>query len=149
MANTELSNKLSSALRYGGTGAGMLFTLMAVFSLLSPEQVADLKAQVEILNGSIVTGYGALLKMWIILGPIAIGIAAKLGWNSSGVQAMAGKLLTIAANKADPKAIDAKVAIVNAAASKDIGSKGVVNAELAANPATPGNVVASASDLPK
>lgn len=150
MANTELSNKLNSALRYGGTASATIFTVMAVFSLLSPEQVADLKAQVEILNSSIATGYGALLKMWIILGPVAIGVAAKLGWNSSSVKAMAGKLLTIATNKSDPAgATEAKVVLVNAAASKAIGSQGVVNPELAANPATPGNVVANATDLPK
>lgn len=150
MANTELSNKLGSALRYGSATAGTAFTMMAVLSLLSPDQVVSLKANVETLKTSIITGYGALVNMWIILGPVAIGIAAKLGWNSSSVQALAGKLLTIATNKTDPKgATEAKVVLVNAAASKAIGSQGVVNPELAANPATPGNVVASASDLPK
>lgn len=149
MANTELSNKLNSALRYGGATAGTAFAFLALISILSPEQVAELKAQVEILNNSIITGYGALIKMWIILGPIAIGVAAKLGWNSSSVQAMAGKLLTIATNVNDPKgATEAKVVLVNAAASKDIGSQGVVNPEMAANPATAANVVAAAPMLP-
>lgn len=150
MANTELSNKLSSALRYGSASAGMAFTLLAVLSLLSPDQVVTLKANVETLKTSIITGYGALVNMWIILGPVAIGVAAKLGWNSSSVKALAGKLLTIATNKSDPKsATEAKVVLVNAAASKDIGSQGVVNPDLASNPATSGNVVASAAGLPK
>jgi hypothetical protein len=145
--NTELSNKLNSALRYGGTGAGMLFTMMAVFSLLSPDQVVALKANVETLKTSIVTGYGALVNMWIILGPVAIGVAAKLGWNSSSAQAMARKLLSIASNDQDPKSMQAKVELVNAAASKSIGSEGVINPALAADPNTVSNVVAAPADI--
>jgi hypothetical protein len=149
MADTEFSNKLSAALRYGATTAGTGFTLLAVLSLLTPEQVVALKANVETLKTSILTGYGALVNMWAILGPVAIGVAVKMGWSSSSVQAMAGKLLKIAGNQADPdKATEAKVAIVNAAASPAVGSQGVVNKELAANPATSENVVASASDVP-
>lgn len=148
-SNTELSNKLNSALRYGGTAAGTAFTLMAVVSLLSPDQVVQLKANVETLKTSIITGYGALVNMWIILGPVAIGVAAKLGWNSSGVQAMVRKSLSIAANTDDPKSMQAKVELVNAAASKSIGSEGVVNPTLAADPNTATNVVAASADIPK
>lgn len=149
MADTELSNKVNSGVRYSGTVLATTFTIMAALSLISPDQLVALKTNLETLKTSVVTGYGALVNMWIILGPVAIGVAAKLGWNSSGVQAMAGKLLTIAANKADPeKATEAKVAIVNAAASKEIGSQGVVNPELAANPATSSNVVASPAAIP-
>ena len=148
MANTEFSNKLNSALRYGGTAAGTVFTLMAVVSLLSPDQVVALKANVETLKTSIVSGYGALVNMWIILGPVAIGVAAKIGWNSSSVQAMAGKLLKIAATASDPASKQAKVEIVNAAASPAVGSTGVVNKALASDPATLPNVVASPAELP-
>jgi hypothetical protein len=146
---TEFSNKLNSALRYGGTAAGTGFTLLAVLSLLSPDQVVQLKGDVETLKTSIITGYGALLNMWIVLGPVAIGVAAKLGWNSSGAQAMARKLLSIASNDADPKSMQAKVELVNAAASKAIGSEGVINPALAADPNTATNVVAAPSDIPK
>jgi hypothetical protein len=150
MADTEFSNKLASALRYGSTAAGTGFTLLAVVSLLSPDQVVALKANVETLKTSILTGYGALLNMWVILGPLAIGVAAKLGWNSSSVQALSKKLLAIAGNAADPTAAkEAKVAIVNAAASPAVGSAGVVNKALAADPATAPNVVASPAELPK
>jgi hypothetical protein len=147
MANTELSNKLNSALRYGGAAAGTAFTLMSVISLLTPDQVVQLKANIETLKTSIITGYGALVNMWIILGPVAIGVAAKMGWNSSGVQAMARKLLSIAANDQDPKSMQAKVEIVNAAASPEIGTTAVVNTALAADPNTASNVVAAPSDV--
>ena len=147
--NTELSNKMYSALRYGGTAVGAVFTVMAALSLLSVDQVAQLKGDVETLKTSIVTGYGALIDMWIVLGPVAIGVAAKLGWNSSSVKAMAGKLFNIAKNDDDPaKATEAKVALVNAAASPEIGSQGVVNPEMAANPATSDNVVSAPSQVP-
>lgn len=149
MADTEFGNKLNAALRYGGTAAGTVMTIGAVLSILKPEQVVELKAQVEILNNSIFTAYGALMKMWLILGPIALYWLGKMGWDSSTVQSLAGKLLRIAANTADPKAMEAKIAIVNAAASKDIGSEGVVNPELAQHPETASNVVSSPAFIPK
>ena len=149
MANTELSNKLASAFRYGSTAVAATFMVLAAFSILSPDQVTALKADIEILKTSVLTGYGALIDMWAILGPVAIIVAGKLGWNSSSVQALAGKLFNIAKNASDPKATEAKVALVNAAASKEIGSQGVVNAELASNPATADNVVSQPAFVPR
>lgn len=143
---TEFQNKLNSALRYGATATATGLTFFAAISILTPDQVAELKAQIEILNQSILTAYGALTKMWIIAGPVAVGVAAKLGWNSSGVQALANKLFSIAANKADPASTQASVAIVNAAAAKEVAGEGaaVIAPAIATNPATAENVVASA-----
>ncbi len=140
MANTELQNKLSSAKRYAGTAGATLLTVLGALSFLTPEQIVEVKTQVDVLNQSIVTAYGALTKMWIILGPVGVAVAAKLGWNSSGVQALAGKLLDIA--KTDDKA---KEVLVTAAASPEIGTQAIINPSLAPSPATPGNVVVSAS----
>lgn len=148
MADTELSNKVNAGSRYAVTVVATAFTIMAGMSIISPDQLIHLKSDLEVLKTSFVTGYGALLDMWAILGPVAIGIAVKMGWNSSSVKSMGGKLLKIAGNKADPAATEAKVVIVNAAASPTIGSQGVVNKEMAANPATSANVVASAGDVP-
>jgi hypothetical protein len=145
MADTEFGNKLNSALRYGGTVAGTGFTLLAVMSLLSADQVAELKTQIEVLNNSILTAYGAVVKMWVILGPIAVMWLAKMGYDSSTIKAMAGKLLKIAANRVDPSSTDAKIAIVSAAASPSIGTLAVINPTMAAHPETPTNVVANAS----
>jgi hypothetical protein len=148
MADTEFGNKLNAGLRYGATVGGTAFALMGVVSLLSPDQVAELKTQLEIFNQSVFSAYGALTKMWVILGPVAIAFCVKLGISSSTVKGLAGKLLRIAANAADPKATEAKVAIVNAAASPTIGSQGVVNPELAKLPETSANVVSSAAAVP-
>lgn len=145
MANTELSNKLSSLTRYAGTAGATTLTILGALSFLDAQQIAEIKAQVDILNQSVVTAYGALTKMWLILGPVAIGVAAKLGWNSSGVQALAAKLLGIAKNDADPKAQEAKEALVTAAASREIGTQAIINPTLAPSPATPPNVVVSAA----
>lgn len=150
---TEFQNKLNSALRYGGSNAAMLFTVMGVFSILTPDQIVTLKAQIDVLQQSILTAYGALTKMGVILGPVAAIWLARIGWNSSTVQALAGKLLGIAKNEADPKkATEAQVAIVAAAADKVVvGETGgvVAKPEIAANPATPANVVAKPEELPK
>lgn len=150
-ATTEFQNKLNAALRYGGSNAATLFTVMGVFSLLTPDQIVSLKAQIDVLQQSILTAYGALTKMWVILGPVAAIWLAKVGWNSSTVQAMTAKLLGIA-RSADPKATEAQVAIVTAASDKVIvGETGgvVAKPEIAMNPATPANVVATPADLPK
>lgn len=140
MANTELQNKLASAYRYAGTTGATALTVLGALSFLDAQQIAEIKAQVDIFNQSVVTAYGALTKMWLILGPIAILVAGKIGWNSSSVQSLAAKLLGIAKN--DDKA---KEVLVTAAASPDIGTQAIVNPALAASPATPGNVVASAA----
>lgn len=147
-ADTESQNKLNAALRYGGTTAGTLFTVMGVMSLLSPDQITQLGVAVHDLNASILTAYGALTKMWVILGPVGVVILGRAGFKSSSVQAMAAKLFKIATNDNDPAQKEAKVALVNAAASPDIGSQGVVNKDLAADPATSGNVVAAPELLP-
>jgi hypothetical protein len=158
MANTpapvtsEFQNKLNAGLRYTGTSAFTLFTILGVLSLITPEQLAELKTQIDVLGQSILTGYGALTKMWIILGPVGAGLMLKLGIQSSTVQALAQKLLGIAKNDQDPKATDAKVAIVSVAADPTVvGPRGgvVASAEIAANPATPANVVASPAQLPR
>jgi hypothetical protein len=87
---------------------------------------------------------GAFANVWYIVFPIVAIYLGKMGVNSSGFGVMMDKVLS-AAKAGD---IQAKVAIVNAAASPEIGSQGVVNASLAANPATAANVVAAPALVP-
>lgn len=140
MASTELQNKLNTAYRYAGTTGGTLLTVLGAFAFLSPEQIVEVKAQIDVLNTSLLTAYGALTKMWIILGPIGIAVLAKMGWNSSGIQALGEKLFSIA--KHDDKA---KEVLVTAAAAPEMGTTAIVNPTMAASPATPSNVVVSAA----
>lgn len=145
-AITETGNKLRSLLRYAGTSGGTLITIMGVFSFLSPEQIVEVKQQIEIFNESVLTMYGAVTKMGMILGPAAVILCAKLGWNSSSVQALTSKLLGIATNTSNLAAAQsARVELVKAAASPAIGTQAIVNPALAADPATPANVVVSAA----
>lgn len=140
MATTELQNKLSAAYRYAGTAGGTMLTVLGMMSFLDAGQIADIKAQVDIFNQSMVTAYGALTKMWLILGPAAVLVFAKMGWNSSSIQALGNKLFNIA--KVDDKA---KEVLVTAAAAPEIGTQAIINPTLAASPATPGNVVVNAT----
>lgn len=111
---TESQNKLNAALRYAGTSAGTLFTVFGVLQFVTPEQVAQLTVAVHDFNQSILSAYGALTKMWVILGPAAVIMLGRAGFKSSSVKGIAAKLLSIAANAADPKATEAQQAIVEA-----------------------------------
>ncbi len=114
---TESQNKLNAAIRYAGTSAATVFTIFSVLSLISPEQAADLKANMETLKTSIVTGYGALQKMGLILGPVAVFLLGKAGWDSSTVQAISRKLLGIATGPAGASAIEAQTAAIQVTAA--------------------------------
>lgn len=94
-ATTESKNQLNIALRYAGTSAGTLFTLLGAIQFLTPEQVAQLATASHDLSNSIITGYGALLKMWVILGPVVVGGLAVVGFKSGSIKSMGEKLLTL------------------------------------------------------
>ncbi len=113
MANlTEGQNQLNAALRYGGTTAATLFTILGGLQFVTPEQVAQLTAAVHDFNQSILSAYGALTKMWVILGPVAIFWLTKAGVQSSSVKSIAGKLLQIATGAASPSSIEAQKAAI-------------------------------------
>jgi hypothetical protein len=95
MADTGTQNQLNAGLRYAGTAAGTLFGVLGAMSLITPEQAHDLVMQVQVLNQSILTAYGALTKMGLILGPAAAIIAGYFGVKSASVQALGAKLLNM------------------------------------------------------
>lgn len=90
------SNQLNAALRYIGTSLGTLFTIFGGMQFITPDQVVQLLGAVHDFNESVLSAYGALTKMWIILGPIGVVILARVGVKSSSVQAMSQKLLSVA-----------------------------------------------------
>lgn len=91
-----MNDQLNVALRYIGTSLGTLFTIFGAMQFVTPDQVSQLTVAVHDFNQSILSAYGALTKMWIILGPVGVIILARLGVKSSSVQAMGQKLLSIA-----------------------------------------------------
>lgn len=117
MADTEGQNKLNAGLRYAGSSLGTVFAMMGAFALISPDQAAQLSVAFHQLSDSIITGYGALLKMWVILGPVAVFWLGKVGVQSSSVQAIKNKLLSIASGPASPSAVEAQKAAIQVTAA--------------------------------
>lgn len=145
MAASDTTNKVNAGLRYLASNVSAGLAVLVVLGSLSPENSAVIIANLHKMYSATQDFIGAFANIWYIVFPLISGWLLKMGVNSSGFGAMMDKIF--AAAKAGN--VDAKVAIVTAAASPDIGSKGVVNATMAANPATPSNVVASPADLPK
>lgn len=138
MADTGTKNQVNIGLRYLGTIATTLFTVLGAATLITPEQAQQLTVALHELNQSILTGYGALLKMWVILGPVGAAVLTTLGIKSGGFKALGAKLLKMAtadvpqaasiggaASVGLPGSVQedvakAQVAIANAATAKDV-----------------------------
>jgi hypothetical protein len=87
---------------------------------------------------------GAAANVWYIVFPIVALYLGKLGVNASGIGTMMDKVFAMAKSGN----LEAKVAIVNAAASPAIGTQAIVNPELAPLAATANNVVVTPSAVP-
>lgn len=112
---TDTQSKLNAGLRYGAASAGTIVTVLGGMSLISPDQAHDLIQQVQILNQSILTAYGALLHMGVILGPVAVIVAGYFGVKSvPDVKELASRLLRIAQNPATGSSKDATQALIAA-----------------------------------
>jgi hypothetical protein len=114
---TEGQNKLNAGLRYAGTAFGTLGFIFGAMQFVTPEQVAQLTAAVHDFNNSMISAYGALTKMWIIIGPAMVITLAKFGIDSSTVKAIGDKLLRIATGPASPGAVEAQKAAINVTAA--------------------------------
>jgi hypothetical protein len=109
---TDNTTKIS--LRYLGTSAATAFTIMGALSIVTPDQAQQLVAALHQLNDSIVSGYGALTKMWVILGPVAGVWLTRVGISSGTVQGLIANLLQKAQASPSPEAAAAQKAIVQA-----------------------------------
>lgn len=145
VAPTDTGNKVKTGSRYAGVFSAGSMAVFIALGTFPPEQQTEILKSAHTMYQATHDFVGAAANIYYLVFPALAVYLTKLGINSSGFSVMMDKIFTAA--KAGN--VEAKVAIVNAAASPDIGSAGVVNPELAANPATPGNVVARASDLPK
>lgn len=136
---TDTSNKVNAALRYLASNATGGLAVFVALGTLSPEQQVELLKSANTIYNSSHDIVGAFANIWYIVFPIAGAYLAKIGINSSGFGAMMDKIF--AAAKAGN--VDAKVAIVNAAASPAIGTQAIVNPSLSPLAATAPNVVAA------
>jgi len=141
---TDTTNKANAAARYVGSNFSGALMLMAVLAGLPPDKAQSVLTSLHAIYAALQDMIGAFSNIWYIVFPVISAYLLKVGVNSSGFGVMMDKILTAA--KAGN--IDAAKSIVTAAASPEIGTKGVINPVLAPDPSTPSNVVASASDLP-
>jgi hypothetical protein len=138
---SETTNKVNVALRYLGSNITGGMTVFVMLGVLTPEQQVDILKNAHAMYDATYAFVGAAANIWYIVFPIAAVYLGKLGIDASGFGAMIGRVF--AAAKAGNQ--EAKVAIVNAAASPELGTKAIINPELAPSPATPGNVVVNAT----
>jgi len=141
---TDTGNKIVVGLRYLGANATGALTLFVALGTLTPDQQVQILKSANTIYNSSKDIVGAAANIWYIVFPILAIWLGKLGINASGFGNMMDRVF--AAAKAGNK--EAQVAIVNAAASPDIGTKAIINPTLAAEPSTPPTVAVSVSALP-
>lgn len=141
---TDTSNKINTALRYLGSNATGGLTVFVVLGMLTPDQQVEILKNAHQMYEASYAFVGAAANIWYIVFPIIAALLMKAGINSSGFGVMMDKVFTAARSGN----VQAKVAIVNAAASPAIGTQAIVNPELAPLAATAGNVVSTPAAVP-
>ena len=141
---TDTSNKINTALRYLGSNATGGLTVFVVLGMLTPDQQVEILKNARQMYEASYAFVGAAANIWYIVFPIIAALLAKAGINSSGFGVMMDKVFTAARSGN----VQAKVAIVNAAASPAIGTQAIVNPELAPLASTAGNVVSTPAAVP-
>lgn len=143
-APTDTTNKVKTGGRYAtvfGMGSVAIFMFLGTFP---PDQQTEVLKSANVMYESLRSFIGAAADIWFIVFPgLAIWLT-KMGIDAGAIGNAVNRVFALA--KAGN--LEAKVALVNAAGSPDIGSRGVVNAELAPLAATSGNVVATPAALP-
>jgi len=138
-APSETTNKVVVAMRYLASNATGGLAVFVALGTLSPDQQVVILKSANTIYSSTQDIVGAFANIWYIVFPILAIYLGKLGVSSSGIGATMDKLFAMA--KAGN--LEAKVAIVTAAASPELGTKAIINPDLAPSPATPDNVVVS------
>jgi hypothetical protein len=141
---TDTGNKINAALRYLGSNATGGLTVFVILGFLTPEQQVEILKSAHQMYDATYSFVGAAANIWYIVAPAAAIYLAKIGIDSSGFVSMMNRIF--AAAKAGN--LEAKVAIVNAAASPAIGTQAIVNPELAPLAATSTNVVSTPAAVP-
>lgn len=108
------SNQVNTALRYAGSSLATAFTVMGALAIIPDESAKELIHQLHVLGDSLSTAYGALTKMWVILGPIALVWLGRMGVQSSSVKGLIGRLTTIAQGSNPATASQAQAGLVTA-----------------------------------
>lgn len=155
-------SQIQAAKRHLFNTAATTFTILAAIALLPKPKGQALVDNLHIIGDSVTAIMGAVSNIWLLLGPVVLGICYRGAFTAGSFLSQVKQIITKAAsntvqggeakaalvqavdgmvvNNSDAKSTDIKVAIVNAAAK--ISDK-VVAPDLASNPNTASNVVSS------
>ena len=121
-------------------------TTIAALGLVNPDDVKTFIEAIHQFNDGIAQTFGALGKMWIVVGPLAAWFVARLGITNPTVQNLLATLTKMATSGSNAEQTEKQAEIAAATASLP-KVDGVLAPELAAIPSTPGNVVATPAAL--
>jgi hypothetical protein len=141
---TETNNKVQAATRYSGVYASGALTIFMTLGSFDPDQQQKILASIHTMYTSLHDFIGAASNLWYIIFPVIAIWLAKIGVSSSGFGSMMDRIFQ-AAQAGDRQA---RLTILNAAASPSLGTQGIVNKSLAPDPSTAANIVASAQEVP-
>ena len=143
----DLNNTANIITRYAGSNVSGALILAATLAGLPPEKSQAVMNSLHTIYADVHDIIGAFANIWYIVFPVVSIWLARLGINSSKIGPVMDRFLKTALSGNTAEAREAKVAIVNAAATPALGTAAIVNPTLAADPATPSNVVRTALDI--
>lgn len=114
MAETETQNQVNAVMRHAYTAGGTLFTILATLALIPQEKVAALMTSLHQIGDAVNQITGALSAMWIILGPLAIGLAAK---GAAFAASFRSQLKSVTSQAALPSNLEQKKEMISATAN--------------------------------
>ena len=94
---TTLQNQVSAATRHLVTAGGTAFTILGAFALLPADKVQPAIDGLRMVGDDINKLMADLGSLWLILGPVAIGLAIK---GATFAASLKGQLRSIARNPA-------------------------------------------------
>ncbi len=121
-------------------------TTLAALGFVNPDDVTALVAAIHQFNDGIAQTVGALGKMWIVLGPLAAWLVARLGITSPTMQNLLATLTKMATSGSNAEQLEKQGEMANATARLP-KVDAIVAPELAALASTPGNVVSTPAAL--
>jgi hypothetical protein len=105
---TTLQNQVAALVRHGVTAGGTLFTVLGALAFLPADQVQPAIQHIQDIGTDInklMSDFGAL---WVILGPVAIGLAMK---GAAFAASLKGQLRSIARNPAADITPESKIIV--------------------------------------
>lgn len=94
---TSFQNQTSALVRHAVTAGGTAFTILGAFALLPADQVEPAITALRVIGDDVNKLTGDLGALWLIIGPVAIGLASK---GAAFAASLKGQLTSITRNPA-------------------------------------------------